>query len=134
MIFQTLRAMGMAASRKGLLASHRDQLKPEVVWNIEKGLSLTMEDIAAAELARGRLYHRVRQFYETFDLVLFPATVVPPYPVEQRYIEECQGHRFSHYIEWCTIDYPLPCARIPAVSLPAGFTPGRLPAGLPQPG
>src|SRR3546814_1593164 len=90
--------MGMAASRKGLLASHRDQLKPEVVWNIEKGLSLTMEDIAAAELARGRLYHRVRQFYETFDLVLCPATVVPPYPVEQRYVEECQGHRFSNYI------------------------------------
>src|SRR3546814_8362549 len=27
MIFQTLRAMGMAASRKGLLASHSDQLK-----------------------------------------------------------------------------------------------------------
>src|SRR3546814_7132640 len=108
-IFQTPRAMGMAASRKGLLASHRDQLEPEVVWNIEKGLSLTMEDIAAAELARGRLYHRVRQFYETFDLVLCPATVVPPYPVEQRYVEECQGHRFSNYIEGCTIAYAFTC-------------------------
>src|SRR3546814_20051553 len=85
----------MAASRKGLLASHRDQLKPEVVWNIEKGLSLTMEDIAAPELARGRLYHRVRQFYETFDLVLCPAPVVPPSPAAQRYVEECQGPRRS---------------------------------------
>src|SRR3546814_19601038 len=40
MIFQTLRAMGMAASRKGLLASHRDRFKPEVGWHIAKGRSL----------------------------------------------------------------------------------------------
>src|SRR3546814_17258804 len=78
MIFQTLRAMGMAASRTGLLASHRDQLQPDVVWNIENGLSLTMEDIAAAELARGRLPPRVRQVYAVFDRVRFPAHGVPP--------------------------------------------------------
>src|SRR3546814_14015123 len=45
MIFQTLRAMGMAASRKGLLASHRDQLKPEVVWNIEIGRASCRERV-----------------------------------------------------------------------------------------
>lgn len=130
MIFQTLRAMGMAASRKGLLATHRDQLKPEVIWNIEKGLALTMADIAAAELARGRLYHRVRQFYESWDLVLCPATIVPPYPIEQRYVAECQGHEFSNYIEWCTIAYAFTCAGLPAVSVPAGFTASGLPVGL----
>lgn len=130
MIFQTLRAMQFAASKKALLESHRDLLKPEVVWNIEKGLALTMEEIAAAELARGRLYHRVEQFFETYDLVLSPATIVPPYPVEHRYVEECNGHSFSNYIEWCTVAYAFTCSSCPAMSVPAGFTADGLPVGL----
>src|SRR3712207_6984244 len=36
--FQVLRALGFAVSRVKLLREHRDLLKPEVVWNIEKGL------------------------------------------------------------------------------------------------
>ena len=119
MIFQTLRAMAFAASKKELLTTHRDKLKPEVIWNIEKGLSLTMEEISAAELARGRYYHRVRQFYESYDLVLCPATVVPPYPIEQRFVDECQGHKFSNYIEWCTVAYAFTCAAVPAPRSPA---------------
>ncbi len=129
-IFQTLRAMAFAASKKDLLVRHRDQLKPEVIWNIEKGLALSTEEVAAAELARGRLYHRVRAFYETYDLVLSPATIAPPYPIEQRYLEECNGHRFSKYIEWCTVAYAFTCAALPAISVPAGFTAGGLPVGL----
>lgn len=130
MIFQTFRAMGLATARGGLLRTHRELLKPEVVWNIEQGLALTREEIAAAELARGRYYHRVRRFYDSYDLVLCPATVVPPYPVEQRYVEQCQGHRFSNYIEWCTVAYAFTCAGLPAISVPAGFTASGLPVGL----
>ncbi|MEQ8586828.1 MAG: amidase family protein [Thalassobaculaceae bacterium] len=130
MVFQTLRAMQFAASKKDLLERHRDLLKPEVIWNIEKGLELTMDEIARAELARGRLYHRVEQFYRTYDLVLSPATIVPPYPVEHRYVEECNGHTFSNYIEWCTVAYAFTCAACPAMSVPAGFTADGLPVGL----
>ncbi len=130
MVFQTLRALAFATSKKDLLTTHRDQLKPEVIWNIEVGLALTMEQIAAAELARGRLYHRVRQFYDTYDLVLCPATIVPPYPIEQRYVAECGGHQFSNYIEWCTVAYGFTCASVPAISVPAGFTASGLPVGL----
>jgi amidase len=39
--FQTLRAMRFAAAREPLLATHRDKLKPDVIWNIEEGLKLT---------------------------------------------------------------------------------------------
>lgn len=129
-IFQTLRAMQFAAAKRDLLHTHRDQLKPEVIWNIEKGLALTMEEIAAAELARGRLYQRVEAFFRKYDLLLSPATIVPPYPVEQRYVESCGGHEFSNYIEWCTVAYAITCSSCPAVSVPAGFTASGLPVGL----
>lgn len=129
-IFQTLRAMQFATAKRELLATHRDQLKPEVVWNIEKGLALTMEEIASAELARGRLYQRVETFFRQYDLLLSPATIVPPYPVEQRYVESCGGHAFSNYIEWCTVAYAITCSSCPAMSVPAGFTANGLPVGL----
>ncbi|NQW11348.1 MAG: amidase [Alphaproteobacteria bacterium] len=129
-IFQTLRAMQFATAKRALLTTHRDQLKPEVIWNIEKGLALTMEEIASAELARGRLYQRVETFFRDYDLLLSPATIVPPYPVEQRYVESCGGHSFSNYIEWCTVAYAITCASCPAVSVPAGFTASGLPVGL----
>lgn len=130
MIFQTLRAMQFAASKKALLDSHRELLKPEVVWNIEKGLGLTMDEIAAAELARGKLYHRIEAFFRTYDLLLSPATIVPPYPVENRYVDECNGQKFSNYIEWCTVAYAITCTSCPAMSVPAGFTAEGLPVGL----
>src|SRR5262249_32817048 len=36
--FQVLRALSFAASLKALYEDHRDKLKPDVIWNIEKGL------------------------------------------------------------------------------------------------
>ena len=129
-IFQTMRALAFAATKKGLLDTHKDMLKPEVIWNIQKGLDLTTAEIMEAELARGRLYHRVERFFRSYDLVLCPATIVPPYPIEQRFVESCQGHTFSNYIEWCTVAYAFTCASVPAISVPAGLTKSGLPVGL----
>ena len=47
-IFQTLRAL-MFLKFSPLLNKHRDQIKPEIIWNIEKGIDLTGEDINRAE-------------------------------------------------------------------------------------
>jgi amidase len=130
-VFQTLRALDFAAGLGSLLAEHRARLKPEIVWNIEKGLALSAEDIAAAECRRGELYHRAVAFFETYDLLLTPATIVPPFPVEERYPTACQGHAFETYIDWLAIAYAITLTSCPAISIPCGFTrAGHLPVGL----
>lgn len=126
---QTLRALGYA-NMKSLYENHRDQLKPEVVWNIEKGLKLTGADIARAEAQRGALFARMRRFFDTYDLLLCPTTIVPPYPVEQRYVTECNGHRFETYVDWLTIVSAITLTASPAISIPAGFTRSGLPVGI----
>jgi len=128
--FQTLRAESFAVGLSGLLAEHRDKLKPEVVWNVEKGLALSTADIAKAERQRTVLFHRARRFFETYDLLLCPATIVPAFPVEQRYLAECDGRRFSNYVEWLAIVYAITLVASPAISIPAGFTREGLPVGL----
>ena len=105
-------------------------LKPEVIWNIEKGLALTGREIARAEAQRGILFQRARTFFETYDLILCPATIVPPYPVEQRYVAECNGHKFETYVDWLTIVSAFTLVASPAISIPAGFTKSGLPVGI----
>ncbi len=128
--FQTLRAFDFAISKAKLLRDHRDLLKPEVIWNIEKGLQLSVEDVAKAEAQRIDMAARTLAFFETYDLLLAPATIVPAFPVEQRYLAECAGKKFDNYIEWLAIVYAITLVCCPALSMPCGFTKDGLPVGL----
>lgn len=128
--FQCLRATGFVASLGATLRSHRDMLKPEVIWNIERGLALRPEDIAAAQLARGRLYKSAARFFESHDLLLCPAAIVPPFDVDTRYVEAVNDTTFDNYIDWIAITYAITLTSCPAVSVPAGFTESGLPVGL----
>ena len=59
-----------------------------------------------------------------------PATIVPPFPIENRYVAECAGKKFDNYVEWLGIVYAITLACCPALSLPCGFTASGLPVGL----
>jgi amidase len=128
--FQTLRAFGFAIGTAPLLENHRDLLKPEVIWNIEKGLALSVTDIAKAERQRADMFRRMLTFFETYDLLLCPATIMPPFPVEKRYPTHCNGVEFGNYVEWLAIAYAITLVACPAISIPAGFTGEKLPIGL----
>lgn len=129
-IFQTWRAMSFYVGKKSLLDTNKDLLKPEVVWNIEQAAEITVDDFARVELARARYLDRAVTFFEEYDLLLSPATIVPPYPVEQRFVAELGEHKFSNYVEWLSIAYAITITGHPALSVPAGFTKDGLPVGL----
>jgi amidase len=127
---RVLRAYDFALTKGKLLKSHRDQLKPEVIWNIEEGLKLTLTDIERAEAQRVTLTNRALAFFETYDLLLCPTTIVAPFPVEQRYLAECNGIKFDNYVGWLAIVSAITIACCPAMSIPCGFTREGLPVGL----
>jgi amidase len=128
--FHVLRAFDFAISKAALLRSKRDQLKPEVIWNIEEGLKLSVDQLERAEAQRLAMTVRMLEFFKTYDLLLAPATIVPPFPVENRYVAECAGKTFDNYVQWLGIVYAITLACCPALSLPCGFTTGGLPVGL----
>ncbi len=128
--FHVLRAFDFAVSKAALLRSKRDMLKPEVIWNIEEGLKLTVEQLARAEAQRLAMTNRTLEFFETYDLLLAPATIVAPFPIENRYVAECAGKKFDNYVEWLGIVYAITLVCCPALSLPCGFTASGLPVGL----
>jgi amidase len=105
-------------------------MKPEVVWNIEKGLSYSMEDVVRAENNRAAMFRRMNAFFDEYDLLLCPATIVAAYPASERYVKECAGYTFSNYVEWLAIAYAITLTTSPALSLPCGFTGDGRPVGL----
>ncbi|RDD62188.1 amidase [Ferruginivarius sediminum] len=128
--FRTLRALQFATAWAHVLDDHRNELKPEVVWNIEEGLALTAEDIVAAERARAAICARVVEFLAEYEFLLLPTAIVPPFPLEQRYVDRCAGLKFDNYLEWMAIAYAISLTACPAISVPCGLTEEGVPVGL----
>ena len=80
--FQVLRALHLRDRAQARCSStHRDKLKPEVVWNIEKGLKLIGRGYRrGGAAARSPCSSARLHFFETYDLLLAPATIVAALP------------------------------------------------------
>ncbi len=106
------------------------ELGPNVAGNVRSGLKVTTEELAAAEEARGRLWHRFRKFFEEFDLLLTPCMAVPPFPVEQNYPETIAGRPMTTYIDWIAPTFVLSLTGLPIASVPCGLDSQGLPVGI----
>ncbi|GAA5192588.1 amidase [Rugosimonospora acidiphila] len=128
--FRTLRAWTLAYLLDDAIRRHRDQLKPSLIWNVEEGRWLSGRDIAAAIETQTRLYHRAREFFERYDLLVAPAASTVPFPVELEYPPFIDDVPQTTYLDWIRVGYDITMTGCPALALPAGFTPSGLPVGL----
>ncbi len=129
-IFRDLRAFLVASSYVDLLATHRHELKPEMVWNIEEGLRLSAVDVGKAMARQQELFERVRQFMMRYDFLLCAVNQVPPFDLNLRYPTEIEGVPMETYIAWMKSAYWITVTRLPAISVPAGYTDDGLPVGI----
>ena len=126
--FITLRGEAMVGNHLARLAK-LDVLDPNLAGNIRLGLEVKIDDIARAEHKRAEIWHRWRELFERFDLVLTPTCAVLPFPVEQNYPAEIAGRKLESYIDWVAQTFLVSLAALPAASVPAGLARG-LPVGL----
>ena len=129
-IFQVLRAWAFELKFTPLIEKHREQIKDTIIWNAEFGQSLTGPQISRAENLRTQLFQRVVKFMETHEFMIFPVTQVPPFDLQQPYIEEIDGVKMQTYIDWMKSCYFVTVTGLPAISVPCGFTETGLPVGL----
>ncbi|MCU1644121.1 MAG: Asparaginyl-tRNA synthase (glutamine-hydrolyzing) [Nocardia sp.] len=128
-VFRTLRAWQFALIL-GPLLEHRQRIKKSVVWNIEAGLALRGTDIADAEILHTALFHRVREFFDHYDILLLPVSQVVPFDVDLEYPTEIDGEPMHTYLDWMRSAYFISTTGCPALSVPGGFTATGLPVGL----
>jgi amidase len=124
------RGLSMVVNHADKLPQWKEQMQKGLVWNIEQGLKLSPEEIGRAEVLRTTLWHRVRAFMETRELLLLPTVAVPPFPVEQPYPTHINGKRLDNYTQWFFLTYGITVTGLPVISVPCGFTKSGLPVGL----
>jgi amidase len=129
-VFRTWRAFRFVTSLGQLLRDHPDQLGPNVVWNIERGLELTVDDLSRATVLRTALAERVSAFFDTVDVLACPVTQVLPFAASLDWVHDIDGVPQRTYLDWMASAYLISATGLPAISVPAGFTAGGLPVGL----
>lgn len=144
-VFEATRAFDMALSLREVVAGHPGQVKDEVIWNVERGVALTAEDLMEVAVARGRLDQEIGRFFGAdgavpagggadggagYDVLLAPTTQLVPFPAEWTWPQEVAGERMGTYVEWMRSATLISATGCPAISVPGGFTTAGLPVGL----
>jgi amidase len=128
--FRTLRAWHLQAKLGPLLAQHPDSFKLSLADNIRLGETLTGADVARAYTQRTALSERMREFFTSYDVLVLPASQVPPFPAEQEFPTAINGRPMVTYLDWMRAAYLITVTGCPAISVPAGHTPDGLPVGI----
>lgn len=128
--YQTLRAMFWAALPGRAPAAIQAHYKPTLQQNIRHGRNLSADDIYDAQRGRSTLYHNCRRFLARYDVLAFATMGVPAGPVEQEYPPMINGEAIADYIDWLRFSFLSVATGLPALSMPAGFTPDGMPVGL----
>ena len=93
--FLALRSQHYVVDRELMLQTHRDLIKPDIIWNTELGLKQTPSQIAAAERERAALFRRCAEFFATYDLLVTPGASTPAFDVNLRMPAAIDGKKLE---------------------------------------
>ena len=82
-------------------------MKDTLIWNVEKGLSLSSLDISLAEAQRSIIDVNIAEFFENFDYLVIPTTNVLPFDKNKEYVDEIDGVKLETYIDWMSLCYAI---------------------------
>jgi amidase len=127
-----LRAFNNAGGKRALYddPAKRALLKPELIWEIERGLAVSAIDVNEASIVRSEWYAVAAKLFETYDAVIMPSAQVFPFDVDLHWPNEVIGRSMTTYHQWMEIVVPASIAGLPSLNVPAGFSAAGLPMGM----
>ncbi|GAA3645618.1 amidase [Nocardioides ginsengisoli] len=128
--FRVLRAAEFDLMWGDRLAAEPDAFKADIVWNINEGRKSSGRDVMRAFAELTRLQRAAHDFFDDYDVLLAPVSQVAAFPVEQIWPTDIDGIPQHTYLDWMRASYLFTPLGVPAISVPAGFTPDGLPVGL----
>lgn len=128
----TLRAFLVSGSMGALYDEPRarELLKPEAIWEIESGRTLTGPQVYAASTTRSAWYQALLGLFSRYDYLVLPTAQVFPFEATLHWPSEIAGRTMDSYHRWMEVVIPATLAGAPALAVPSGFGPGGLPMGL----
>ena len=109
---------------------HRDKLKPDIIWNTERGLEADAADIAWAERERAAFYRRMVEFFRTYDLLVTPSAPTPAFDVNLRAPRPSTARSSTTTWPARRSTAVITITACPAMAVPCGFDQYGRPVGL----
>jgi amidase len=130
--FVTIRAWQTAAGMTDLYAepAKRAQLKPEAIWEIERGLALSAIDVSRASAVRIGWYHKVAALFEKYSFLISPSAQVFPSDKTLHWPDHIGSRMMDSYHRWMEVVAPISLTGCPAINVPVGFGRQGLPMGM----
>lgn len=128
----TLRSHMLASATAPLYRdpSLRKLIKPELVWEIETGLSLSPERIGKAVDTRNAWYLTVSSLFAQHDFLVLPTAQVFPFDARLHWPTQVGGRTMDTYHRWMEVAALGTLAGLPIAAVPAGFASNRRAMGL----
>lgn len=128
--FLVLRSQHFVVDREELLATKRDKLKPDIIWQTERGLAEMPSRLAWAEHERARFFRAMREIFALYDVLVTPGASSAAFDVNLRAPEKIGGKVLENYMGGSLINAFATLASCPAVAVPCGFDRYGRPVGL----
>ncbi|MEL6691130.1 MAG: amidase family protein, partial [Pseudomonadota bacterium] len=128
----TLRSWMVAGSLAPAMADPklRALLKPEAIWEAERGLKLTAMEVHRASAIRSDWFAKASELFETYDALIMPTAQCFPFAADIDWPKEIDGVALDTYHRWMEITVPVNILGLPSLAMPAGFSEGGLPMGI----
>ena len=128
--FLTIRSQIFVVDRELQLRDLRDQLKPDIIWNTERGLGATPSQLAWADRERAAFFRRMVALYQRFDVFVTPSAPTPAFDVMLRAPETIAGRKLANYMGGSMHNAAMTMAGGASVAVPCGFDQFGRPVGL----
>ena len=108
----------------------RALLKPEAIWEVERGLNLSGLDFARAAAVRGAWYATAADMFSTYEYVVAPSAQTFPFAKSLHWPTIINGRAMDTYHRWMETVVPWTMIGHPVGAVPAGFDQRGLPTGV----
>lgn len=108
----------------------RAKVKPEIIWEIERGLEMTGREVHFASKRRSAWYQYLLTLFERYDYLILPSAQVFPFDATTHWPKEVGGRAMDTYHRWMEVVIGPSMAGLPVAAMPAGFGANGLPNGI----
>ncbi|QIE44766.1 amidase [Pseudohalocynthiibacter aestuariivivens] len=127
-----LRSWAVGASLAPMMADEtmRARLKPEAVWEAERGAAMSAMRVHRASVTRSEWFMAADALFERYDVLAMPTAQVWPFGHDQAWPKTINGVEMDSYHRWMECVVPASLIGLPVVAVPAGFGGNGLPMGM----